>query len=79
MVVRNQLRVVLVGIPAEEPVVPLESPPQRPPIEGACGRRLVRRSQVPLPDAKRGVALFEKDLREHAVLEPHGGVVRREA
>ena len=68
-VVADQLRVVLVGVAAEESVVPLESPPQRPAvIRPRGGHRLLRR-EVPLADAVGVVARRLQDLGEEPVLE----------
>ena len=77
MVVIGQLRVPLVGLPTQEPVVPLEPPPQRPPVERAGRSRVLRRGQVPLAHAERVVAQRQQHLREHPPIEGQDTVVPR--
>ncbi len=69
VVVVDQLRIVLVGVAAQEAVVALETAPQRPAIVGAGRGDLIGRRQVPLADGVGVVAVLQEYLREQAVLE----------
>ena len=68
-IVAHQFGVVLVGVAAEEPVISLETPPQRPPVIRPGGRHRLLGRQVPFPDAVGVVATALKDLRQESVLE----------
>ena len=79
MVVVHQFGVVLVGLASHEPVITVESSPERPLVAWAAGRHFRCRCQVPLADGEGGVALVAQNLREESVLLGDGGVVAREA
>ncbi len=79
MVVVRQFRVVLVRVAAEEAVIALEAPAERPPRVRAGGGDLVCRGQVPLADSVGVVALTAEDLRQEAVLERDVAVVSGKA
>ncbi|MNV34612.1 hypothetical protein D3C71_1260390 [compost metagenome] len=71
VVVVHQLRVVLVGVTAQESVEALETAPQRPTVVGAGGGIGLFRRQVPFAQAVGAVAHLAQDLREHAIGERH--------
>jgi hypothetical protein len=70
-VVLRQVGIPLVRLAAEEAVIALESPAQRPAMKGSGRRVVLRRGEVPLAEGERVVALIEQHLRQHAVLERH--------
>ncbi len=69
VIVVDQLGIVLMGVAAEKPVVPLEPAPERPPVVRASRGNLVRRRQVPLAERVRVVSVLQQDLGQHPVLE----------
>ena len=75
VVVVDEVRIPLARVPAEEAVEALEAAAQRPAVEGADGRLLVARGQMPLPHHERAVAVLDEHLREQAVLERDHAVV----
>ena len=78
-VVLGQVGIPLIRLAAEEAVVPLEPPAQRPAMERTSRRVVLRRGQVPLTDAERVVAVLQQHLRQHPVLEWHAAVIARVA
>jgi hypothetical protein len=79
LVVGDEVRMVLVGVAAEEPVVAVEPAAQRPPVVGAGRRDLLGWRQVPLAHGVGVVAAGAQDLRQEAVLERDVAVVARVA
>jgi hypothetical protein len=75
LVVGGQLRIVLVGVAAQEPVVAVEPSTQRPAVIGPGRRDLVGGGEVPLADRVGVVALVVEDLRQEAVLEGDVAVI----
>ena len=69
VVVVDQVRVVLVGIAAQEAVVALETASQGPAVVGTGGGFQLRWDQVVLADHVGVVALGQQHLREEAILE----------
>ena len=69
VLVVDEIRVVLVGVAAEEPVVAIEAATKWPTVVRAGGRDLVGRRQVPLANGVGVVALLMQDLGEKAVFE----------
>ena len=63
-VVAHQVGRPLVGVPVEEPVVPLEAQPQRPAVERARGALLPAGRQVPLAHGEGAVARVAQQLRQ---------------
>lgn len=61
-IVPNELRIILMGVAAQEAVVTLKPAIERPAIVGARGRHRLFRGQVPLADAVGVVALLQEDL-----------------
>ena len=62
MVVVDEVRIVLMRVAAQKPVVPLEAAAERPAIVRAGGADLLCWRQVPLADAIRGVPLLHQHL-----------------
>ena len=79
VVVEDQVGIVLMGVAAEETVVPVEATTQRPAIVGAGCADLFRRGQVPFADAEGGIAVREQHLGQESVLERNRTVGAREA
>ncbi len=79
VVVLDQGRPELVGLPLEEAVEALEAPAQRPPGPGGAGVELVLRREVPLPDGPRGVAGGGQRFGQQAARVRDAGVVAGEA
>ena len=69
MVVEDQVGIVLVGVAAEEAVVPVEAATKRPAVVRAGCADLFRRRQVPFADAECGIAVGQQHLGEETVLE----------
>ncbi len=69
VVVVDQLRIVLVGLAAQEAIEALKAAAQRPAVVGSGGRDLVGRGQVPLADGVGVVALLQQHLGQKAVLK----------
>ena len=78
-VVERQVRIPLVGLAAEEAVEAFEAAPQRPAVQRAGGRVLLRRREMPFPEAERVVAVRQQHLGQHPVLKRHPPVVARVA
>ena len=79
VVVRDQGRAELVGLPVEEAVEALEAPPQRPAGPGRPVVPLVLGRQVPLADGPGGVAVGHQRGGQHPAGGRDAGVVAREA
>ena len=79
VVVVHELRVVLVGLAAHEPVEAFEPAAEGPLVAGAAHRHPGGGCEVPLADREGGVAVAQEDLREEPVLLRDRGVVSREA
>jgi hypothetical protein len=77
MVVVREIRVPLIGLAGQEPVVAVEASPQRPCVERPCHRLLSRHAEVPLAERERVVTLLRQDLGHEPVLEGHPAVVAR--
>ncbi len=61
-VVADEFGGVLVGFGIEEPVVPIEATPERPPVERPGRTRLGESGDVPLPDEVVAVPVWPEDL-----------------
>ena len=62
LLILNQVRVVLAGLPAEEPVETFESPPAGPVTLRGRHVDLIRGCQMPFPDGVGVVAALAEDL-----------------
>ena len=69
VVVVDQVRVPLAGVPAEEPVEPLEPAAQRPAVERPGAGLELRGQQVVLADHVGAVAMGQQHLGQEPVLE----------
>lgn len=77
VIVVDQVRVILVGIAAQEAVIPLEAPSQRPAVIGPGGADLLRRGEMPFAHREGVVALALENLRQEAVFEGNDAVRAR--
>ena len=78
LLILNQVRVVLAGLPAEEPVETFKSPPTWPVALRGCHVGLIRGRQMPFPDGIGVVAAFAEDLGDRCRLERDVTVGTRE-
>ena len=67
MVVEHKVGVELIGLASHETVEPLKAAPQRPTIARATHGHLGGRSEVPLTNRKRCVAVAHEHLRQETV------------
>src|SRR6185369_3650721 len=74
MVVVDEVRIVLMRVSAQKPVVALEAAAERPAIVRAGGADLLGWRQVPLADAVGGIPVLLQHLGEEPVLEGNRAV-----
>jgi hypothetical protein len=70
VVVVDQVGIPLAGLGAEEPVEPLEAPPDRPVPLGRGQVHLVLGSEMPFPDRRRAEPAFDQHLGQGRALRP---------
>ena len=78
LLVLGDQRVILPGLPAEEPPEVIEPEPGRPAVERPGEPLLVIRSQMPLPEPSRQIAVLLEDARKRRAIARDGRVVPRE-
>ena len=69
VVVVSQIRIVLVGVAAQEAIVTLETAAEGPAVVRAGGRDLVGRRQMPFADSEGIVTVLQQHFRQEAVLK----------
>jgi hypothetical protein len=78
VIVVDEVGVILVGLATEKAVVALEPATKRPAPPTRTHLVFIGRSQMPLADTERAVAVAHENLRQHSVFVRHLGVITGE-